>query len=135
MAVQIPTRERRILMVKRGRPGHGCTCPTVDILKTISRASTGTVRMTIWVYWMRARWCHLANTIEPFVCGGDAALCQITFDRLSCLCCRCMIGRRASGADRAYGRSCSLTPRPVRDPISSHIICRSTTSAFRVSSN
>ena len=23
-------------------------------------------------------WCHLANTIEPSVCGGDAALCQIT---------------------------------------------------------
>ena len=27
---------------------------------------------------MRAHWRHLANTIEPFVCGGDAALCQIT---------------------------------------------------------
>ena len=23
-------------------------------------------------------WCHLANTTEPYVCGGDAALCQIT---------------------------------------------------------
>ena len=22
--------------------------------------------------------CHLANTTEPFTCGGDAALCQIT---------------------------------------------------------
>jgi len=25
-----------------------------------------------------AHWCHLANTIEPIVCDGDAALCQIT---------------------------------------------------------
>ena len=23
-------------------------------------------------------WCHLANTTEPSMCGGDAALCQIT---------------------------------------------------------
>ena len=27
---------------------------------------------------MRAHWRHLANTIELSVCGGDAALCQIT---------------------------------------------------------
>jgi len=27
----------------------------------------------------RAHWRHLANMIEPSVCGGDAALCQITF--------------------------------------------------------
>jgi len=27
---------------------------------------------------MWAHWCHLANTIEPSVCGGDAVLCQIT---------------------------------------------------------
>jgi len=27
---------------------------------------------------MRAHWRHLANTIEPFVCCGDAALGQIT---------------------------------------------------------
>jgi len=25
-----------------------------------------------------ARWRHLANTTEPSMCGGDAALCQIT---------------------------------------------------------
>ena len=25
-----------------------------------------------------AHWRHLANTIEPPVCGGDAVLCQIT---------------------------------------------------------
>jgi len=25
-----------------------------------------------------AHWCHLKNTTEPSMCGGDAALCQIT---------------------------------------------------------
>jgi len=29
------------------------------------------------VPWWEARWCHLANTTEPSVCCGDAALCQI----------------------------------------------------------
>jgi len=24
-----------------------------------------------------AHWCHLANTIEPSMCSGDAACCQI----------------------------------------------------------
>jgi len=28
---------------------------------------------------MGARWRHLANTTEPSMCGGDAALCQITY--------------------------------------------------------
>jgi len=26
----------------------------------------------------RAHWCNLANTTEPSVCYGDAALCEIT---------------------------------------------------------
>jgi len=30
------------------------------------------------ILYMGARWRHLANTAEPSVCGGDAALCQIT---------------------------------------------------------
>jgi len=28
-----------------------------------------------FLYW--SHWCHLANTTEPSMCGGDAALCQI----------------------------------------------------------
>ena len=28
---------------------------------------------------------HLANTIEPFICGGDAVLCQITLTTCFCL--------------------------------------------------
>jgi len=34
------------------------------------------LRCTRW----GAHWCHLANTKEPLVCGGDAALCQHDFD-------------------------------------------------------
>ena len=32
---------------------------------------------TIFVLW-GVHWRHLANTTEPSMCGGDAALCQIT---------------------------------------------------------
>jgi len=33
---------------------------------------------------------NLANTIEPSVCGGDAALCQITLTSCYyCCCCYC----------------------------------------------
>jgi len=28
--------------------------------------------------YMGAHWSHLLNTIEPSMCGGDAALCQVT---------------------------------------------------------
>jgi len=31
------------------------------------------------------RWRHLANTIEPSVCSGDAAFCQINLT--TCYCC------------------------------------------------
>jgi len=47
-----------------------------------------TTRLIIQVYsyaeelhptlYMGAHWRHLANTIKPSVCGGDAVLCQIT---------------------------------------------------------
>jgi len=30
------------------------------------------------IFWLSAHWRHLANTTEPSICGGDAALCQIT---------------------------------------------------------
>jgi len=33
-----------------------------------------------------AHWCQLANTIEPFTCGGDAAFSQITFTTRSYFC-------------------------------------------------
>jgi len=31
----------------------------------------------------KAYWRHLGNTIEPSICGGNAFLCQITFDHTS----------------------------------------------------
>jgi len=31
-------------------------------------------------------WRHLANTTEPSVCGGYAALCQITLTTCYCYC-------------------------------------------------
>ena len=45
----------------------------------------------------RTHWCHMANKIKPPVCGGDAALRQITLDTCCCDCCQ------------ATGRSCSST--------------------------
>ena len=33
----------------------------------------------------RAHWCHLANTIKPSVCGGDAVLYQIPLTTCYCL--------------------------------------------------
>ena len=46
--------------------------------------------------YMGAHWRHLANTIEPSVCGGDAVLCQITLTTCS-LCVTDM--RRTSVAE------------------------------------
>jgi len=42
-------------------------------LKRFSSDSIGTVRMPIGA----AHWCNLANRIEPSMCCGDAALCQM----------------------------------------------------------
>jgi len=67
--------------VRKGAcPGDALTCPVVDILKAIQQGAEP-VR-----YECRleraidggAHWRNLANTTEPSVCGGDAALCQIT---------------------------------------------------------
>jgi len=57
----------------------------------------------------RAHWRHLANTIEPSVCGSDAALCQITLtacyssDRHRASCSQCY----------SHGLNC-LQHSPVR---------------------
>jgi len=32
----------------------------------------------MYVLYGGAHWRNLANAIEPFMCGGDAAFCQIT---------------------------------------------------------
>jgi len=44
-----------------------------------------------------AHWRHLANTTEPSMCGGDAALCQITLTTCSIYLSLPSIRGRASG--------------------------------------
>jgi len=40
-------------------------------------------RQPFWGFYIwDAHGSHRANTTEPSMCGGDAALCQITFDHL-----------------------------------------------------
>jgi len=43
-----------------------------EVLRDVAKA-------TIFGFlYMGAQWRHLKNTTEPAMCGGDAALCQIT---------------------------------------------------------
>ena len=47
----------------------------------VSPATTAEVRIdrdAVWDLDLRAHWRHLANTVEPSMCGGDAACCHIT---------------------------------------------------------
>jgi len=44
-----------------------------EVLRDVAMATTF-LAFYIW----GAHRCHLANTTEPSMCGGDAALCQIT---------------------------------------------------------
>ena len=41
---------------------------------------------TIFDFLWGAHWRRLVNTTEPSVCGGDAALCQITLTTCYCSC-------------------------------------------------
>ena len=53
-------------------PGHACPRSMYS-----NRLSRGQNRYGAHADWC-AYWRNLANTTEPSVCGGDAALCQIT---------------------------------------------------------
>jgi len=54
-----------------------------------------------------AHWHHMANTIQPSICGSDAALCpQITFDHLFLI----LLGLQAD--DRSSPSFCTLCPIP-----------------------
>jgi len=56
----------------------------------------------------KAHWRHLANTIEPSVCGGDAVLCQITLTTCYYKANECRpVGVRES----LYGRQHEYQPR------------------------
>ena len=58
------------------------------LMKTADFEVLGDVAMAtiLALYIWGAHWRHLANTTEPSVCGGYAALCQITLT--TCISCR-----------------------------------------------
>jgi len=45
------------------------------------------VTICVFPYIWSVHWRHLENMTEPFVCGGDAALCQIILTNCCCYCC------------------------------------------------
>jgi len=73
---QIRPCEEEILRAKRSRP---TTCPVVDILRA-TQQGVESLRCgcQLGVVGEGAHWRNLASAIEPSICGGDAALCQIT---------------------------------------------------------
>jgi len=64
---------------KGAGPGHARMWPAVNIHKA-SQQGAAPVRCGCRLGRTRrgSHWRNLVNTIEPSVCGGDAALCQIT---------------------------------------------------------
>jgi len=49
-----------------------------DIADILQLRDVAMANIFLAFYICSAHWCHLANTTEPSLCGGDAALCQIT---------------------------------------------------------
>ena len=49
-----------------------------DIADTLQLRDDAMATSFVFLYMDRIHWRRLANTTEPSVCGGDAALCQIT---------------------------------------------------------
>ena len=64
--------------------GHVRTRPPVDVLK-VTRQGAAPIRCgcPLGCIGRGARWRNVANTNEPFMRGGDAALCQL-LDPLVC---------------------------------------------------
>jgi len=56
----------------------GCT-RWQRLTRVVTEKGRKTVVVWWWWYIWGAHWRHLANTTELSMCGGDAALCQITF--------------------------------------------------------
>jgi len=78
MGIQIPTRELAILRAKRSLLRTCLDMFNLDILKaTQLGAEQVRCRCRLGLF-DGGHWHHLPNTIEPSVCGGDVALCQIT---------------------------------------------------------
>jgi len=79
MRVQIPTCGGAILRVNW--PAHGMPGDVWRLMYS-KQLSIGQHRYGADVD-VGAHWRHLANTTELSMCGGDAALCQITFTSCS----------------------------------------------------
>jgi len=74
------------------------TCPTTlpwAVQKWLNRSRCHLGCGLKWVEgsmcYMGAHWRHLTNATDPFVCGGDAALSQITFDHHLLVCIVCVV--------------------------------------------
>ena len=50
------------------------TCECMQILQ-LRDVAMATISLAFYIW--GAHWRHLANTTELYVCGGDAALCQL----------------------------------------------------------
>jgi len=50
----------------------------------LSHVAMATI-FSFYIWCVCVHWHHLARTTEPSVCGGDAALCQITLTTCCCL--------------------------------------------------
>ena len=75
------TDEGTILRAKSGRPSTCRTHQVVSILKAIQQgAALVWYRRRLGCTRWGAHWCNLVNTTEPFVCGGEAALRQISMN-------------------------------------------------------
>ena len=55
---------------------HSSCAKTAELIEMPLGCGFGWVEESMC--YMGAHWRHLANTIEPSLCGGDAALCRIT---------------------------------------------------------
>jgi len=55
-----------------------------DIADTLYLRDVAVAIIFLAFYIWGAHWRHLSNTTEPCMCGGDAALCQITFYLTTC---------------------------------------------------
>ena len=78
-----------------------------------------------------AHWRYLANTTEPSMCGGDAALCQITLTTCYYRCCRRKNFRLLTilkNINDRIGRGASPPPR-MRDDVVQRVPRRNTSSS------
>ena len=72
--------------------------------RTSSKRTVTFPQLGILHYIWGAHWRHLANTIEPSICGGDAVLCQFTLTT-------CFHIITFTQADAPYQAAAQIEPR------------------------